>query len=189
MSNEAVNKLLCAENGKVCQVVKILVTGSSWANEKLPINSTTEKTKRIFFITVVFSAQLENLNRITSYNVCYTKLLRWKDFENGLPEIPAGFPSTPQETIPQELDPITSEFFEFYAMKRGHHLNAPAAFTLTSGMAFMNFPLLNYIETISPRPVLFIIGENAHSRYFSEDAFEQAAEPKELYIVPRNNFV
>ena len=109
---------------------------------------------------------------------------RWADFENGLPEIPPGFPSTPQKTIPEELDPIISEFFEFYAMKRGHHPNAPAAFTVTSGMAFMNFPLLNYIETISPRPVLFIIGENAHSRYFSEDAYAQAAEPKELYIVP-----
>ncbi|MPN33691.1 hypothetical protein SDC9_181182 [bioreactor metagenome] len=43
---------------------------------------------------------------------------------------------------------------------------------------------MNYIETISPRPILFIIGENAHSRYFSEDAYEMAAEPKELYVVP-----
>lgn len=43
---------------------------------------------------------------------------------------------------------------------------------------------MNYIQTISPRPLLFIIGENAHSRYFSEDAYERAAEPKELYIVP-----
>lgn len=109
---------------------------------------------------------------------------RWKDFENGLPEIPEGFPSEPQESIPEDLDPITSEFFEFYAMKRGHHPNAPAAFTVTSSLAFMNFPLLNYVETISPRPILFIIGENAHSRYFSEDAYEMAAEPKELYIVP-----
>ena len=69
-------------------------------------------------------------------------------------------------------------------MERGHHPNAGAAFTITSTMSFMNFPLLNYIETISPRPILFIIGENAHSRYFSEDAYERAAEPKELYIVP-----
>ena len=52
-------------------------------------------------------------------------------------------------------------------------------------MSFMNFPLLNYIETISPRPILFIMGENAHSRYFTEDAYERAAEPKELYIVPQ----
>jgi hypothetical protein len=51
-------------------------------------------------------------------------------------------------------------------------------------MAFMNFPLMNYITTISPRPILFIMGENAHSRYFTEDAYEMAAEPKELHIVP-----
>lgn len=38
-------------------------------------------------------------------------------------------------------------------------------------------------ESISPRPILFIIGEHAHSRYFSEDAYEMAAEPKELYVV------
>ena len=37
---------------------------------------------------------------------------------------------------------------------------------------------------ISPRPMLFVAGENAHSREFSEDAYKRAAEPKELYIVP-----
>ncbi len=29
-----------------------------------------------------------------------------------------------------------------------------------------------------------IAGENAHSRYFSEDAYKAAAEPKELLIIP-----
>ena len=109
---------------------------------------------------------------------------RWKDFENGSPFLPDGFPSEPADSIPEGLDPITSEFFEYYGMKRGHHPNAGGAFTVTSSMSFMNFPLMNYIETISPRPILFIIGENAHSRYLSEDAYEMAAEPKELYIVP-----
>lgn len=47
----------------------------------------------------------------------------------------------------------------------------------------MSFPLLTHIKSISPRPILFIIGEHAHSRYFSEDAYELAVEPKELYIV------
>lgn len=109
---------------------------------------------------------------------------RWKDFENGTPEVPMGFPSEPADSIPGGLDPISSEFFEYYGMERGHHPNAGAAFTITSSMSFMNFPLMNYIDTISPRPILFIIGENAHSRYFSEDAYERAAEPKELYVVP-----
>ena len=48
----------------------------------------------------------------------------------------------------------------------------------------MNFYPFNDIETISPRPLLFIVGENAHSREFSEGAFRRAAEPKELYVVP-----
>jgi fermentation-respiration switch protein FrsA (DUF1100 family) len=48
----------------------------------------------------------------------------------------------------------------------------------------MNMPLLTYIREISPRPVLIIAGENAHSRYFSEDAYKASAEPKELVIIP-----
>ena len=42
----------------------------------------------------------------------------------------------------------------------------------------MNFYPFSDIETISPRPMLFIAGEKAHSIEFSE------AEPKELHIVP-----
>lgn len=110
---------------------------------------------------------------------------RWKDFENGSPLLPQGFPSEPADSIPEKLDPISSEFWEYYAMARGHHPRSHGPFTQTSDIAFMNFPLLNYIETISPRPILFIMGENAHSRYFTEDAYKMAAEPKELYIVPR----
>lgn len=48
----------------------------------------------------------------------------------------------------------------------------------------MNMPTLSYIKEIAPRPVLFIHGEKAHSRYFSETAFEAAAEPKEIMIIP-----
>jgi uncharacterized protein len=47
----------------------------------------------------------------------------------------------------------------------------------------MNFYPFNDIETISPRPMLFITGADAHSREFSEDAYKRAAKPKELYIV------
>lgn len=109
---------------------------------------------------------------------------RWKDVDGRNPELTPAFPSKPAVKIPEGLDPITSEFFEYYAMKRGHHPNSIAAFTKTSAMSFMNFPLMEHIKSISPRPILFIMGENAHSRYFTEDAYTMAAEPKELYIVP-----
>lgn len=109
---------------------------------------------------------------------------RWEDFENGSPMLPEGFPDEPTTSIPEGLDPISSEFWEYYAMERGHHPRSHGPFTATSNMAFMNFPLMNYVDTISPRPILFIMGEKAHSRYFTEDAYELAAEPKELYVVP-----
>jgi len=56
--------------------------------------------------------------------------------------------------------------------------------TLTSNVKFVNFYPFDDIATISPRPMLFITGENAHSREFSEEAYKLAGEPKELVIVP-----
>ena len=47
----------------------------------------------------------------------------------------------------------------------------------------MNYHLLDYLDEISPRPILFIVGDRAHSKFFSEEAFNKASEPKELYVV------
>ena len=44
-------------------------------------------------------------------------------------------------------------------------------------------PLLSYIAEVSPRPMLLIAGSEAHSLYFTEDAYAAAAEPKELMII------
>lgn len=51
-------------------------------------------------------------------------------------------------------------------------------------VAFWNFPLMTNIKEVSPRPILMVAGENAHSRYYSEDAYKAAVEPKELLIIP-----
>ena len=84
---------------------------------------------------------------------------------------------------------IEREFYDFYRTPRGAvHAEDTAAPTtqptLSSNVAFMNFYPFAQIETISPRPVLFIAGDQAHSIEFSEDAYKRAAEPKELFIVP-----
>lgn len=111
---------------------------------------------------------------------------RWSDFEQGQPEYIPSFPETPYpsvEALP-ETDLITNEWIRFYAVPRGHHPNARGGFTTTSNLAMMQFKCLDYIDEISPRPILFVAGDHAHSRSFSEKAYEKAAEPKELYIVP-----
>lgn len=108
---------------------------------------------------------------------------RWVDFENGYPEYIPSFPEHPLDKLPEELGEPAAEWFRFYAVKRGHHPNARGGFTTTSDLSFINFRLLDYIDEISPRPILFIVGDRAHSKFFSEEAYKKALEPKELYVV------
>ena len=90
----------------------------------------------------------------------------------------------------ENTHPIQREFYDFYRTPRGEFTpkgSSPKLTThptLTSNVRFMNFYPFNDIETISPRPMLFIAGEKAHSIEFSEDAYRLAAQPKELHIVP-----
>jgi len=95
---------------------------------------------------------------------------------------------------PHEIDesshPIAKEFYDFYRTPRGEYTPSTitAEFTthptLSSNVKFLNFYPFNDIDTISPRPLLFIAGEKAHSIEFSELAYELAVEPRELFIVP-----
>lgn len=92
--------------------------------------------------------------------------------------------------LTEKSNPIEREFYEFYRTPRGEFTPKGASAettthpTFTSNVKFMNFYPFNDIETISPRPMLFITGDQAHSKEFSEDAYKRAAEPKELYYVP-----
>jgi fermentation-respiration switch protein FrsA (DUF1100 family) len=90
---------------------------------------------------------------------------------------------TPEELTDQSTA-VDREFYDFYRTSRGHSPNTTTHPTLTSNVKFMNFYPFADIETISPRPMLFIAGEQAHSREFSDEAYRLAAEPKELVIIP-----
>jgi fermentation-respiration switch protein FrsA (DUF1100 family) len=78
----------------------------------------------------------------------------------------------------------TREFIDYYRTPRGMHPRATTAYSFTSMAPMMNFFPFAQIETISPRPLLFIVGERAVSDYFSKDAYNKATEPKELFTVP-----
>ena len=78
--------------------------------------------------------------------------------------------------LTENSSPIEREFYEYYRTPRGEVTPEGATPlttthpTLTSNVKFMNFYPFNDMESISPRPMLFVAGENAHSREFSEDA-------------------
>jgi len=116
---------------------------------------------------------------------------RYVEFTGGKIEYTGG---TVQE-LNADTHPIQREFFDFYRTPRGEFTPASSTPqqttrpTLSSNAKFMNFYPFVDIESISPRPMLFIAGENAHSREFSEEAFRLAGEPKELVIVPNAGHV
>lgn len=92
--------------------------------------------------------------------------------------------------LDENTHPIQREFYDFYRTPRGEFTPSSSSKdltthpTLTSNVKFMNFYPLNDIETISPHPMLFIAGADAHSREFSEEAYKLAGQPKELVIIP-----
>jgi fermentation-respiration switch protein FrsA (DUF1100 family) len=109
---------------------------------------------------------------------------RWKDAENGTA---ADGPRNLPETLKGDEAQFVKEYFDYYRTPRGFHpnsVNSSGAWLATNAISFMNMPILTYIKEISPRPILLTAGENAHSKYFSEDAYKMASEPKELMIIP-----
>ncbi|AGR65348.1 alpha/beta hydrolase [Limosilactobacillus reuteri] len=110
---------------------------------------------------------------------------RWNDFENGQPDYHPSFPEEPYDSIDDlpNHDELTNEWLRFYALKRGFHPNARGTATTTSNLAMLEFSALDYIKEISPRPILFIYGDNAHSRSYSERAYYLANQPKQRLIV------
>lgn len=110
---------------------------------------------------------------------------RWADAEKNMPAY-----QSPYNELKGGEPQFLVDYHDYYMTPRGYHpraVNSGNAWTQTTPLSFMNMPILTYIAEISPRPLLLIHGENAHSRYFSETAFAAAAEPKELMIIPNAN--
>ncbi|MBB4403884.1 MULTISPECIES: alpha/beta hydrolase [Rhizobium/Agrobacterium group] len=110
---------------------------------------------------------------------------RWQDAEKGSPAY-----QPPYNDLKGGEAQFLVDYHDYYRTPRGYHaraVNSGNAWTQTTPLSFMNMPILTYIAEISPRPVMFVHGEKAHSRYFSETAFAAAAEPKELVIIPDAN--
>ncbi|SHN71636.1 alpha/beta hydrolase [Desulfovibrio litoralis] len=123
--------------------------------------------------TVTFEQRMKTLDEIGKQ--------RTKEFAGGERRNIFG---VPEKRSPNDTE-NTSQFIDYYrTAERGMHPNVTTAYSFTSMAPMMNFFPFAQIETISPRPLLFIVGEKAVSAYFSEDAYNKAKEPKELFVVP-----
>jgi hypothetical protein len=102
----------------------------------------------------------------------------------------------PAEGLPKKLtgkEPqFIKDYYDYYKTARGFHkrsINSNGNWNLTSSLSLINMPILAYSDEIDSA-VLMIHGENAHSRYFSEDAFKKLkGNNKKLLIIKDANHV
>lgn len=108
---------------------------------------------------------------------------RTKDYMNGTYAHAGGNPETAPEDAPQFL----KDYVDYYKTRRGYHkrsLGSNVGFITTASLSLINMPILAYADEIRSA-VLLVHGENAHSRYFSEDVYKKLkGGNKELLIVP-----
>jgi fermentation-respiration switch protein FrsA (DUF1100 family) len=90
---------------------------------------------------------------------------------NSVAEIPANAPAMYQEG------------YEYYRTNRGQHPNSTNKYLFTSLDKLIAFTALDHVELISPRPLLLIAGSTADTYYYSQQAYDMALEPKELYTI------
>ena len=84
------------------------------------------------------------------------------------------------DPLPNDAPWFVKDYHSYYKTKRGYHErsgNSNDGWNVTGCQSFLNQPILDYANEIET-PVLLIHGEKAHSRYFSEYAFEKMTGKK-----------
>lgn len=108
---------------------------------------------------------------------------RTEDYKNGSYALAGGV----IDPLPDDAPQFVKDYYAYYKTERGYHprsLNSNNGWNVTSPLFFMNMPILQYASEIRSA-VLLVHGEKAHSRYFSEGAYEKmTGDNKELLIIP-----
>ena len=113
---------------------------------------------------------------------------RLEDLKNGEYKLGGGV----VDPLPEDAPFFVKDYYDYYKTPRGYHprsLNSNGGWNVIGCESFINQPILQYSNEIRSA-VLLIHGENAHSCYFSRDAYanmikdSRFAENKELMIIP-----
>ena len=113
---------------------------------------------------------------------------RTEDYKNGTCVRAGGV----VDPLPEDAPFFVKDYYDYYKTERGYTeraLNSGDGWNVTSSLSFLNMPILRYSNEIRTA-VLMIHGEEAHSCYFSKDAFADMVrdnpytDNKELLIIP-----
>jgi fermentation-respiration switch protein FrsA (DUF1100 family) len=91
-------------------------------------------------------------------------------------------PESPAEFTDKTPD-LYRQGYEYYVTARAKHPNSPNRYMFSSLPLQMAFFPFDQVETISPRPILMIVGENADTKFWSDEVYAKAQEPKQLFVI------
>lgn len=104
------------------------------------------------------------------------------DYKNGNYALGGGV----VDELPENAPFFVKDYFDYYKTSRGYHqrsLNSNGGWNITSALSFLNTPILQYAGEIESA-ILLIHGSEAHSCYFSKDAYKMLkGNNKELMII------
>ena len=108
---------------------------------------------------------------------------RTEDYCSGTYALAGGLP----DSVPADAPQYVRDYHAYYKTPRGYHprsLNSNGGWNVTSSLSFINQPILARAGEIRSA-VMLVHGEQAHSRYFSEDTYKLLkGGNKRLVIVP-----
>ena len=86
--------------------------------------------------------------------------------------------------VPEGAPEIIKESYDYYRTPRAQHHTSRSVFVFTDFARLMDFNYYAHIEEIAPRPILFIVGTEAATKFMSKAGFDKAAQPKEWFEIP-----
>lgn len=107
---------------------------------------------------------------------------RTKEARGGEPEYWKYVPDTPEE-LANAPSVIVKEASEYYRTPRCSYPTSVNKYLVSSNDKLADWDAFIHIDTVSPRPLLFIVGSKADTLYFTEDAYKRANEPKEIFTI------
>ncbi|HCV7616785.1 TPA: alpha/beta hydrolase [Staphylococcus aureus] len=86
-----------------------------------------------------------------------------------------------------DMDQETKDGWEYYRTPRAQHERSINRFPFISFDRMIEFTAFDLVDKLLTQPVLFIAGSEAGTRWQSENAYERALDPKDIFIVEGAN--
>ncbi len=78
---------------------------------------------------------------------------------------------------------IQKEAYEYYRTDRCAYPTSVNKYLVSSNDKLAAWDAFSHIDTVAPRPILFIVGSEADTLYFTNTGYKKAKEPKEIFTI------